>query len=176
MCCYYGFQHCWYHNCFVQKKYKTNKDEVFRNKNWDDVKFDHVVFKHNITFKNCSFLKEKFFHCEFTSNAVISFHECDLFDTDFSTANFNGEIHFDGSDIRFTNFSNHSDIDSDIKNGKITFYNVCYADNAIFDSNSTKIIIELINKWPSLYIWGQILSVPCHNNLRMIIALQSFPK
>lgn len=146
LCSYYGFQHCSYHNCVVEKKYKTNKDEVFRNKRWDGVKFDHVVFKHNITFKNCSFLKAIFFHCEFTSNAVISFHECDLFDTDFSTANFNGEIHFDGSDIRFTNFSNHSDIDSDIKNGKITFYNVCYADNAIFDSNSTRIIIELINK------------------------------
>ena len=109
LCSYYGFQHCSYHNCVVEKKYKTNKDEVFRNKRWDGVKFDHVVFKHNITFKNCSFLKAIFFHCEFTSNAVISFHECDLFDTDFSTANFNGEIHFDGSDIRFTNFSNHSD-------------------------------------------------------------------
>ena len=61
LCSYYGFQHCSYHNCVVEKKYKTNKDEVFRNKRWDGVKFDHVVFKHNITFKNCSFLKAIFF-------------------------------------------------------------------------------------------------------------------
>ena len=63
LCSYYGFQHCSCHNCIVEKKYKTNKDEVFRNKRWDGVKFDHVVFKHNITFKNCSVLKANFFHC-----------------------------------------------------------------------------------------------------------------
>ena len=74
------------------------------------------------------------------------FHECDLFGADFSTANFYGEIHFDGSDIQFANFSNRSNMDSDDKNAEITFYNVCYADNDIFDSNSTKIIIGLINK------------------------------
>ena len=146
MCSYYGFQHCSYHNCVVEKKYKTTKDDVFRNKRWDDKKFDREVFKHNITFKNCCFLKAKFSHCEFTSNGVILFHECDLFGADFSTANFYREIHFDGSDIQFANFSNHSNMDNDDKNAEITFYNVCYADNDIFDSNSTKIIIGLINK------------------------------
>ena len=136
---------CW--SCSKSaRKYSTKSVQIFEKKRWDDVKFNHVTFARDITFKNCSFLKANFFHCRFTSDAVITFHDCDLLDTDFSTAIFLGKIHFDGSDIRYTNFSNYTNIDKDIKNEKITFYNVCYADNAIFDRDSTKIIIELMNK------------------------------
>ena len=126
--------------------YHTKEPQIFRNKRWDGVKFDHVYFNHNFTFKNCSFLKANFFKCTFAKGTVISFLDCELLDTDFSTATFLGKIHFDGSDIRYTNFSNHSDISTDIKNGKITFYNVFYADYAIFDSDPTKIVIELMNR------------------------------
>ena len=126
--------------------YETKKPQIFRNKRWDGLTFNHVVFQHNYTFQNCSFLKANFFKCTFTKSAVVSFLECDLCDTDFSTASFIGKIHFDGSDIRYTKFSNHGGIDKDIKNEKITFYNVSYVDDAIFDHDSTKIIIELMNK------------------------------
>ena len=125
---------------------ETKKPQIFRNKRWDGVKFDHVVFRHNYTFKNCSFLKANFFKCKFTESTVISFLDCDLVDVDFTTTSFLGKIQFDGSDIRYTKFSNHDHINKDIKNGKVTFYNVYYVDNAIFDHDSTKIIIELMNE------------------------------
>lgn len=69
--------------------------------------------------KTAVFLKQTFFHCSFTSVVVISSHECDLLGTEFSTAKFHGKIHFDCSDIRYTNFSNYTNIDKDIKNGKL---------------------------------------------------------
>ena len=137
-------QYCCKNTCCIMDG--TKSAQIFINKRWDGVKIDHVSFNHNFTFKNCSFLKANFFKCTFEKDTVISFLNCDLLDTDFSTTSFSGKIHFDGSDIRYTNFSNHSDISTDIKNGKITFYNVSYVDNAIFDSDLTKIVIELMNR------------------------------
>ena len=78
--------------------------------------------------------------------ATVSFHQCNLINASFTGARFDGTIHFDGSDLRCTNFKYIKDLLDKIENGTVTFSRVKYVDTASFTNEATKTIIKLINK------------------------------
>lgn len=77
---------------------------------------------------------------------IVSFDRCDLINTNFSYANFNGKIYFDGSDLRSADFESISELPDKIQNGKVTFNNVKYADFAKLDNRTINVLIKLMNK------------------------------
>ena len=128
--------------------YRTISSMTFENKIWDGVDFKGASFEHSITFKQCSFVNASFSHCNFTKNAIVSFHCCDLINTSFTYADFSGKIHFDGSDLRFARFSKISrqnELIDKIQSGAVTFDRVKYVSSAEFGNKAINVVIKLMN-------------------------------
>ena len=136
--------------CFLDtednRTYHTTMPITFENKIWDGKDLSYTYFKHVVTFKQCSFVNAKFQYSQFKKHATVSFHQCNLINASFYGAKFDGTIHFDGSDLRCTNFTCITDLVDKIENGTVTFSSVKYADTANFSNKATKAIIKLINK------------------------------
>ena len=128
--------------------YRTISSMTFENKIWDGVDFKGASFEHSITFKRCSFVNASFNHCKFTKNTIVSFHCCDLIKTSFTYADFSGKIHFDGSDLRFAQFSKISrqnELIDKIQSGAVTFDRVKYVSSAEFGNKAINVVIKLMN-------------------------------
>ena len=126
--------------------YSTTMPIKFKNKIWDGNDFGKTHFEHSVTFKQCSFVNVKFNSCEFKKKVVVSFHQCDLMNTSFCGAKFDGTIHFDGSDLRCTDFGNNNDLLlAKIQNGSVTFNGVKYIDTANFHNKASNMVIKLMN-------------------------------
>ena len=125
---------------------KTSAPKTFENEIGDGQNLERTSYQHNITFKQCSFVNANFNYCEFKENTIVSFDRCDLINTSFFDSNFNGKIHFDGSDLRSADFQSMSELPDKIQNGKVTFNNVKYADFAKLDNRTINVLIKLMNK------------------------------
>ena len=126
--------------------YRTTIPMTFENKIWDGKNLINTYFEHNFAFKQCSFVNVKFDYSEFRKNTNVCFHQCDLINTSFCNVRFDGTIHFDGSDLRCSNFSNISDLLDKIQNGTVTFSRVKYVDTANFSNKAINTVIKLMNK------------------------------
>ena len=124
--------------------YCTTIPMTFENKVWDGTDLTRTHFKHRVTFKQCSFVNVKFDFCQFRKNVVVSFHQCDLMNTSFKQAQFDGTIHFDGSDLRCTNFESIDGLLDKIQNGTVTFRRVKYIDTANFHNKAINTVIKLL--------------------------------
>ena len=112
----------------------------------------NIHFEHNVTFKQCSFVNVNFDCCQFRKNAVVSFHQCDLMNTSFNCAIFDGTIHFDGSDLRCTNFRSIDALLDKIENGTVTFSRVKYIDSANFNNKAVNTVIKLMKSLEATYM------------------------
>ena len=126
--------------------YLTTMSVTLENKIFDGKDLSKTHFKHVVTFKQCSFVNVSFNYSQFKKHTTVSFHQCDLINASFRGALFDGTIHFDGSDLRCTNFTYIKDLLDKIENGTVTFSRVKYVDTANFTNEATKTIIKLINK------------------------------
>ena len=125
--------------------YPTTIPMTFTNKIWDSEDLRNTHFEHSVTFKQCRFVNVKFDYCKVKKNAVVSFHQCDLMNTSFQNAIFDGGINFDGSDLRCTNFLFINNLLNKIRKGKVTFSRVKYVDIAKFDHEAIGTVIKLMN-------------------------------
>ena len=126
--------------------YLTTMPITFENKIWDGIDLSKTHFRHVVTFKQCSFVNVRFNESQFMKHTTVSFHQCNLINANFCNARFDGTMHFDGSDLRCTNFTYIKDLLDKIENGTVTFSRVKYVDTAKFSNEATKTIIKLINK------------------------------
>ena len=129
-----------YHNLHFMR---TTTPMNFGNAQWDYLSIENVLFIHDISFKNCSFLQTTFKNCQFgkrQGNVNINFHNCDLILTDFSSSSFIGVVDFDGSDLRCSNFKGIKDMDYLIDNDKVKITNAKYVKKAQFDEDAMRVI------------------------------------
>ena len=129
-------------------RYKTVSPMTFENKIWDGVDFQGASFEHSVTFKQCSFVNANFNRCKFSENTIVSFHCCELINTSFAHADFSGKIHFDGSDLRFAQFSKifrQKELIDKIQSGAVTFSRVKYVSSAEFGNKAINVVIKLMN-------------------------------
>ena len=129
-------------------RYRTISPMTFENKIWDGVDFKGASFEHSITFRRCSFVNASFNNCKFTNNAIVSFYCCDLINTSFTFADFSGKINFDGSDLRFAQFSKiikQNELIDKIQSGAVTFDRVKYVSSAEFGNKAINVVIKLMN-------------------------------
>ena len=137
-------------NIFQTDKMSTKQSMKFENAQWDHLKIENVIFKHNTCFKNCSFLGKRFSGCTF-SNVRINFHNCDLIFTDFRSTVLdhclpNAVVDFDDSDLRATNFKEIEGIARDITNGSVKITNAKHIEKARFDDNALRAVIDCRKK------------------------------
>ena len=122
---------------------RTTRPMNFENAQWDFLTILNIVFMHDMSFKNCSFLGTTFKNCRFgqeMKNVNINFHHCDLILTDFSSSSFIGAVDFDGSDLRCANFKGVKNMDYLIDNDRVKITNAKYVKKAHFDEDAMRVI------------------------------------